>query len=133
MLRTSSARRNIEAILHASRPRGVAGGAFSLDNWASEMACGAHTAVVAMGEDLEAGGAAPGSKLRSMFTDFECFSSGVVGVGLEAARNGKKVVRSLPRASPPSRGPPRGPGTPTGVSGDLGGGIHNPGEAGRER
>ncbi len=88
------------------------------------MACGAHTAVVAMGEDLEAGGAAPGSKLRSMFTDFEWFSSGVVGVGLEAARNGKKVVRSLPRASPPSRGPPRGPGTPTGVSGGTSGAAY---------
>jgi hypothetical protein len=46
---------------------------FSLENWAMEMATDAHTTVVVMGKDLEAGGAACGSKLRSMFDDFERF------------------------------------------------------------
>lgn len=53
----------------AGRPRV----SLSLENWASAMASGSQTTVVVMGKDLEAGGAACGSKLRSMFDDFERF------------------------------------------------------------
>jgi hypothetical protein len=57
------------AHLQAGRPRV----SHSLENWASAMASGSQTTVVVMGKDLEAGGAACGSKLRSMFDDFERF------------------------------------------------------------
>ena len=53
------------------------------------MAAGPQTTVVVMGKDLEAGGAASGSKLRSMFDDFERFFPIVGRVGLEAAMVGK--------------------------------------------
>ena len=64
------------------------------------MATGAHTTVGGMGKDLGAGGAASASKLRSMFTDFEWFSSTVVGVGLEAAMVGKVDERRLSDSLP---------------------------------
>ena len=111
----------------------VARVSLSLENWATTMAAGPRTTVVVMGKDLEAGGAACGSKLRSMFDDFERFFPIVGRVGLEAAMVGKKCVDTHPRASPSSTASPRGPGTPTGASRDLGGGLHEPGEAGRVR
>ena len=84
----------------------------------SEMAAGVLVRPVCPMSDATAGGRARGSKLRSMFTDSECFLRGVRESAAQRPKSGKKWVCGLrgPHGSREDaltvQGPKRrGPGT----------------------